>query len=152
MEQPDATAGSPPDPSPGTPAARAVEFTRTVPVLRIFDEAAARAFYVDYLGMTVDWEHRFEPGMPLYMQVSRAGLTLHLTGHHADACPGATLFITVTGLAALHAGLKQKNYLNVRPGIEKTFHNSMQVALTDPFGNRLRLDEPLGDPTPPAET
>jgi len=41
-------------------------------VLRSFDEAKAREFYVDFLGFTVDWEHRFEPGMPLYMQVSRA--------------------------------------------------------------------------------
>ena len=35
---------------------------RTVPVLRSFDEAKAREFYVDFLGFTVEWEHRFEPG------------------------------------------------------------------------------------------
>jgi catechol 2,3-dioxygenase-like lactoylglutathione lyase family enzyme len=42
------------------------------------DEAKAREFYVDFLGFTVDWKHRFEPGMPLYMQVSRAGIEFHL--------------------------------------------------------------------------
>ncbi len=26
-----------------------------IPILRIFDEAKARAFYVDFLGFTVDW-------------------------------------------------------------------------------------------------
>lgn len=35
------------------------------PILRIFDEAKAREFYIDYLGFTVDWDHRFGPGMPL---------------------------------------------------------------------------------------
>ena len=35
---------------------------RITPILRIFDEAKAREFYVDFLGFKVDWEHRFEPG------------------------------------------------------------------------------------------
>ena len=30
------------------------------PILRIFDEAMAREFYVDFLGFKVDWEHRFD--------------------------------------------------------------------------------------------
>jgi hypothetical protein len=30
------------------------------PILRSFDEAKAREFYIDYLGFSVDWEHRFE--------------------------------------------------------------------------------------------
>src|SRR5262245_37133532 len=37
----------------------------------MFDEA--KAFYVAFLGFRVDWEHPFEPGLPLYMQVSRDG-------------------------------------------------------------------------------
>lgn len=36
----------------------------------------------------VDWEHRFEPGFPLYLQVSRDGLVLHLSEHHGDGSPG----------------------------------------------------------------
>ena len=33
-----------------------------VPILRMFDEAKTREFYCDFLGFTVDWEHRFEEG------------------------------------------------------------------------------------------
>jgi hypothetical protein len=65
-----------------------VEFNRAAPVLRIFDEDKAREFYVDYLGMTVDFEHRFDPDSPLYMQVSRGVLVLHLSEHHGDGTPG----------------------------------------------------------------
>ena len=32
-----------------------IEFNQTVPILRSFDEAKAREFYVDYLGFKVDW-------------------------------------------------------------------------------------------------
>lgn len=31
----------------------------TIPILRIFDEAKAKEFYVAFLGFSVDWEHRF---------------------------------------------------------------------------------------------
>jgi catechol 2,3-dioxygenase-like lactoylglutathione lyase family enzyme len=58
---------------------------RTVPILRSFDETKAREFYVDFLGFTVDWTHRFEPDLPLYMQVSRDGIVLHISEHHGDA-------------------------------------------------------------------
>lgn len=42
-----------------------------IPILRIFDEAKAKEFYFDFLGFRLDWEHRFEEGLPLYMQRSR---------------------------------------------------------------------------------
>jgi hypothetical protein len=54
----------------------ALSFGRITPILRSFDEAKAREFYLDWLGFTVDWEHRFEPELPLYQQVSRSGLVL----------------------------------------------------------------------------
>ncbi len=113
---------------------------RVIPVLRSFDEAKARAFYLDYLGFTVAWEHRFAPGMPLYMQVERDGIVLHLSEHHGDATPGSTVFIACEGLDALHAELAAKNYPNMRPGIEKVDWGR-ELTVIDPFGNRLRFTE-----------
>ena len=52
-------------------SARPAGFGPTVPVLRVHDEARAREFYLDYLGFSVEWEHRFEPDMPLYLRVRR---------------------------------------------------------------------------------
>jgi catechol 2,3-dioxygenase-like lactoylglutathione lyase family enzyme len=55
----------------------AIQFQRTVPIFRIFSLEKAREFYLDFLGFKVDWEHRFEPDSPVYMQISRgwAGLS-----------------------------------------------------------------------------
>lgn len=114
---------------------------QTSPILRIFDSARAREFYVDYLGFQVDWEHRFEPGLPLYMQVSRNGCLLHLSEHHGDACPGSTVFLRVTGLDDLHRELRGKPYSYLRPGIEPFGDSARTMELTDPFGNRLRFFE-----------
>ena len=89
-----------------------------IPILRIFDEAKAREFYVDFLGFTVDFEHRFEPGAPLYMQVSRGDCLLHLSEHHGDSSPGAKVRIAIDDVDALHAELIGKRYKYNRPGVE----------------------------------
>ena len=75
----------------------AVSFQKTIPILRIFSVEKAKEFYVGFLGFTLDWEHHFEDNTPAYIQVSRAGLTLHLSEHHGDCCPGSTVFVWMTG-------------------------------------------------------
>ena len=116
---------------------------QTIPILRIFDLAKARDFYVGFLGFNVDWEHRFEPTAPVYLQISRAGCVLHLTEHHGDCCPGSTVFVRVTGLERFHAEITAKGYPYMRPGIELAPWNAKLMQVTDPFGNRLRFNEDL---------
>ncbi len=108
------------------------------PVLRMFDETKAREYYVGFLGFRVDWEHRFELDLPLYMQVSRAGCVLHLSEHHGDGCPGARLRLEITdGLEAFQRELMAKEYGYSRPGIESTPWKTREMTLLDPFGNQL---------------
>jgi uncharacterized glyoxalase superfamily protein PhnB len=114
-----------------------VSFGKTTPILRIFDEAKAREFYVDFLGFKVDWEHRFEPGLPLYMQVSKDGCVLHLSEHHGDGSPGAAMRIETSDLEAFHAELASKQYKYARPGIEEMPWGTRDMSVKDPFGNRL---------------
>ncbi len=120
-----------------------LENSKVSPVLRIFDLAKAREFYLDWLGFQVDWEHRFEPDMPLYMQISMGDIVLHLSEHHGDCCPGAKVFIETHGLEAYHAELIAKNYRYSRPGLEISPWNARTVLVGDPFGNRLLFSEPL---------
>lgn len=75
-----------------------MDITQVVPILRIFDIEKAKEFYVQFLGFNVDWEHRFAEGMPVYLQVSRANLVLHLSEHHGDCSPGGTVFVRASGL------------------------------------------------------
>lgn len=108
----------------------------STPILRIFDAAKAREFYVDFLGFRVDWEHRFEPGLPLYMQISRDGCVLHLSEHHGDGSPGAALRIETSDLDALQRELAAKRYQYARPGIEQQPWGR-DMSMRDPFGNKL---------------
>ncbi len=114
-----------------------MNFGPVTPILRIFDEAKAREFYVDFLGFRVDWEHRFEPALPLYLQVSRAACMLHLSEHHGDCCPGAALRIQVEDIDAYQRELIAKQYGYARPGVDDTPWGSRDMSVKDPFGNRL---------------
>ncbi len=38
-----------------------------IPQLRITNASRSLEFYVNGLGFTVDWEHQFEPGFPLFV-------------------------------------------------------------------------------------
>lgn len=119
----------------------------TTPILRIFDEAKAKEFYVDFLGFAVDWEHRFDPELPLYLQVSRGSCCLHLTEHHGDCCPGAAVRIHVDDVDALHAELNGKTYRYARPGVELMPWGTRDMSVKDPFGNRLTFTQPTTEAT-----
>jgi catechol 2,3-dioxygenase-like lactoylglutathione lyase family enzyme len=113
--------------------------TEAIPILRSFDAAKAKAFYVDLLGFTIDWEHRFQPDFPLYMQVSRDDLRLHVSEHHGDATPGSTTFIPVSDLDGLHAEISARgSHAGIEPGPGK---HMRVLSVWDPFGNRLRFAE-----------
>lgn len=77
------------------------------------------------------------------MQVSRGNLTLHLSEHHGDCCPGSAVFVWMTGIDEFHQELGAKNYKYLRPGLEKTFYGSKCVQVIDPFGNKIRFNEEL---------
>lgn len=117
--------------------------TKVIPILRIFDYDKAIEFYVNWLGFTIDWEHRFEENTPVYMQVSLAGIVVHLSEHHGDSSPGANVYIDCEGLKVYHETLIAKKYKYNRPGLEKTFYGTWAVTVNDPFYNKITFNEEI---------
>ncbi|GGC79214.1 bleomycin resistance protein [Tersicoccus solisilvae] len=109
---------------------------QVIPVLRVFDHALARAFYVDFLGFTWRWQHQFEPGLPIYAEVARDGSVLHLSEHHGDATPGAGVLIVVADVRAYQRVLLAQHHRHARPGVTDEPWGST-MTITDPFGNNL---------------
>ena len=114
-----------------------------VPILRIFDVAKAKEFYIDWLGFKIDFEHQFEPGMPYYFGISRDKIQLHLSEHHGDATPGSRVFILCDEIEKFFAELQSRPYKYYRPGLNKTFYGTLEIGVHDPFGNRLSFNEYL---------
>ncbi len=118
-------------------AANAPTVTAIVPILRSFDEAATRDFYIRYLGFDVTFEHRFDPNAPLYMGLRLGTCELHLSEHYGDATPGAGIRIEMQDVAAYHRTLTERGHPNARPGIQDQEWGWREVTVKDPSGNRL---------------
>ena len=110
-----------------------MEFKRVVPIFRIFSLEKAREFYLDFLGCKVEWEHRFEPGMPAFVSMARGRARVFLSEHQGDARPDTLLYLVVgdTDAVAREFG---------RPSGDQPY--GCDFELRDPDGNRLRISSP----------
>ncbi len=111
---------------------------KTIPIFRIFDEAKAKEFYIEWLGFKIDWEHRFGDNFPLYIQVSRDGLTLHLSEHHGDCSPGSKVYVVTEDTKSFYAEIAAKDYRYNKPGYNS---EDKSFEVIDPFGNKLSFNE-----------
>ena len=108
-----------------------------VPIFRSFNEAATKAFYVDFLGFEVTFEFRFEPETPLYMGLRLGDCELHLSEHYGDSAPGGSVRIEVPDVHDYCRKLNDKKYRHARPGVQAQSWGSDEMPISDPNGNRL---------------
>jgi catechol 2,3-dioxygenase-like lactoylglutathione lyase family enzyme len=127
--------------SPSTAASETIQMTSVVPILRMYDVPATIRFYVDYLGCSLDWQDG-EGDRPVYLQVSRDDMMLHLSSHHDDGTPGTVVLVEVGNIDALHAELHKRGYPFLNPGIGRGPGNVREMQLIDPASNRIRFYEP----------
>lgn len=119
-----------------------MKISAPIPILRMYDEQKSKDFYLGFLGFALDWEHRFEPGMPLYAQISLGECRLHLSEHHGDVAPGSAVRIDVGDIDAFHARVTAKPYKYYRPGIEEMPWGTREMRVIDPAFNRLVFFSP----------
>ncbi|GAA2863576.1 glyoxalase superfamily protein [Streptosporangium fragile] len=103
-----------------------------IPILHVKDAAVAVAWY-DRLGFTQQWEHRFEPGLPAFVEVARGRVRLFLSEHKGDARPDTLVYLRVRDVDAVadEFGIQVKDAPWAR-----------EIELRDPDGNRLRVGTP----------
>ena len=109
-----------------------------IPTLRMTDETSSRAFYVEGLGFHVDWAHRFEPGLPALMQLTRDGMTFYLSQHVMDRALGGLLRLFVDRVDEWHAELRRRSIAIELPPTDQPW-GLREMHLVDPDGNRLRI-------------
>lgn len=110
------------------------------PILRSFDEAKAREFYVDFLGFEVEFEHRFSENAPLYLGLKHGNCRLHVSEHFNDSSPGVSVRIVIDDVHAYMRALNAKKYKYCGPGTEErepTPWGTIEATIADPFGNQL---------------
>lgn len=116
---------------------------RVMPQLRMTNWDRTRAFYVDGLGFTVDWEHRFEPGFPVFAQVTRDGLSLFLTEHAGDCQVGGAAYIVLDDVDAFYREISARGVVSDEAPEDAPW-DAREMVVVDPDGNRLRFAGPKG--------
>ncbi len=114
-----------------------------IPIFRMFDEEKTKEFYIKFLNFKLDWEHRFEENLPLYMQISNGACILQLSEHFGDSTPGSAIRIEVENVKLLHSQLIQSQYKYASPGLERTDWNTLEVTIIDPSGNKIIFYETI---------
>ncbi|GEC07025.1 glyoxalase [Streptomyces spinoverrucosus] len=103
-----------------------------IPILRVADAAAAVRWY-ERLGFAQQWEHRFEPGLPAFVEVARGPVSLFLSEHTGDARPDTLVYLRLADVDEVAAEFGV-------PVHEAPW--AREVELRDPDGNRLRIGTP----------
>ena len=113
----------------------------SIPVLRMSEEAAAKAFYVDCLGFKIEWEHCFEdsPKSPLYMQIRLGQAVIHLNGHATPDTPPAEVRIPVRDVQAFCNYLRSIESKFPKPSVVNPRYSGKNTDMNriDPFENYL---------------
>lgn len=113
--------------------------TQTViPQLRIIRADRSLPFYVQGLGFAIDWQHQFEPGFPVFFQITRHGQTLFLTEHAGDCQVGAAVYFHVPDVDACYRSFIANGVTVSRPPEEMPW-KMREMTVVDPDGNRLRF-------------
>jgi catechol 2,3-dioxygenase-like lactoylglutathione lyase family enzyme len=111
---------------------------RVMPTLRITDYARSKGFYVEGLGFHVDWEHRFEPGFPVFAQVSRDGLAFFLTEHTGDCPVGGLVHLYVPDVDSWFEEFRQRG-LSIDEPPNECLQGLRGMTVVDPDGNKLHI-------------
>ncbi len=112
-----------------------------IPQLRSTDAERSLRFYVDGLGFAVDWEHRFEPGFPLFVSLTRAGQTIFLSEHAGDCQPGGAVYLVVPDVDGCAEQFRRAGIEPDQPPHDTPW-DRREMLLVDPDGNRLRFANP----------
>lgn len=113
-----------------------------IPQLRVSSAVHSLKFYVDGVGFSVDWDHQFESGYPLFIQVARAGQTIFLAEHSGDCRVGGAVYFIVTDADACFSEFMGRGITAIDPP-SNTPWGTREFVVTDPDGNRLRFASDL---------
>jgi len=122
----------------------ALPLQRVVPALRITNYERSKAFYVDQLGFCVEWEHRFEPSLPVFMSVARDGMQIYLSEHSGDCQVGGLVHFVIEDVDAWYREFTARGVQPTEPPNNDL--GFVNMTITDPDGSLLRFMEPSTKP------
>ena len=104
-----------------------------IPILRVSSASASIEQFYSKLGFKQEWEHRFEPNLPAFVEISNGSMRIFLSEHTGDASPDTLLYFRVPDVDAFVANVE---------GVEVEDEPEIGMRgceVKDPDGNRIRI-------------
>jgi catechol 2,3-dioxygenase-like lactoylglutathione lyase family enzyme len=111
---------------------------KVIPTFRITNYEKSKSFYIDGLGFSIDWEHRFEPDFPVYMQITRDGLSLSLSEHTGDCQAGGLVNLFVENVDDWYNDFQSRG-VSVKERPNESIQGLRGMTVIDPDGNKIRI-------------
>lgn len=108
-----------------------------IPTFRVKDARAAERFYCDVLGFQNSWEDDPGDGHPVFIEVVRDKVAIHLTEHEGDGPEGVSIYVMVADARALHGEVTGKGAAATEP--EEMPWGDVVFTVTDADGNVMRF-------------
>jgi catechol 2,3-dioxygenase-like lactoylglutathione lyase family enzyme len=107
-----------------------------IPALRITDYDESLDFYVRRLGFNIDWEHRFDAGYPVFMQISKFGIQIYLSEHAGDCSVGGLVYFYVPDVDVWYEHCVNSGIVANYIPVNQEWGNR-DFRITDPDGNKI---------------
>ena len=110
-----------------------------IPELHVSSAVTAKEFYSEKLGFTCvsSWRPDETKNDPCYMVFVRDDVRLHVTSFR-DGALGATIYVYVDDVDALHAEFASKDIEKLGPVVDQTWH-TREFAVRDSDQNSIRF-------------
>lgn len=115
---------------------------KTIPQLRVFDYDRAVAFYIGWLGFTLEKEFRPEEGR-FSLEISKDEVSLELIQHPDDGSRGASVLVRDFKGMVAYRDTFPLDAAFPRPPLRQVPRepNTLSMTIVDPFRNRIEFRE-----------
>ena len=113
----------------------------TISTFKVKDALASEAFYRDLLGFTKTWEDNPGDGSPVFIEVKRDAVAIHLSEHEGDGPERVSIYVNVADATALHGEFAGRQVPIASPPESMPWGETV-FTIEDPDGNILRFGSP----------
>ena len=114
----------------------------TISMLRVENAGKSEEFYTQKLGFAKSWGYDPGNGEPVFLEITRDHVSLHLSEHEGDGPLGIQLYINVDDAQVLHNSLIGSDVNVVEPLYDAEWGHRV-FAIEDLDGNILRFGSPI---------
>ena len=116
-------------------------FQSTISTFRVADARVAETFYRDKLGFKTSWEFDPGDGSPVFVEVMRDAVAIHLSEHDGDGPEAVSIYVNVADAQALYEEITGKGVVIEAPPEAMPWRHVV-FELQDPDGNIMRFGSP----------